>query len=154
MQHVRASDREGVSLIVAQMVADLRRKWGTSVLCISLDGQKETIEALIPQEEGLARAYVIDQKNPDCDIIVRKAAGIINRRFVRAVIVSGAGRLKIDGGTSGDTSAALSGLQRLAQNKDIPVILVSLGDPGTENPSRIGVKIQSFENQSINRYSP
>ena len=83
------------------------------------------------------RAYVIDQKNPDCDIIVRKATGIINRRFVRAVIVSGAGRLKIDGGTSGDTSAALSRLQRLAQNKDIPVILVSLGDPGTENPSRI-----------------
>ena len=30
VQHVRASDREGVSLIVAQMVADLRRKWSTS----------------------------------------------------------------------------------------------------------------------------
>ena len=93
VQRINATDEVSESFIVAQMAADLRKKWNTSVLCISLDGHKETIESLIPQEKAVGNVYVLDQKNPEFEVVLRKAEGIINRRFVRALIISGAERL-------------------------------------------------------------
>ena len=93
VQRINATDEVSESFIVAQMAADLRKKWNTSVLCISLDGHKEAIESLIPQENAVGRVYVLDQKNPEFEVVLRKAEGIINRRFVRALIISGAERL-------------------------------------------------------------
>ena len=93
VQRITATDEVSESFIVAQMAADLRKKWNTSVLCISLDGHKEVIESLIPQENAVGRVYVLDQKNPEFEVVLRKATGIINRRFIRALIISGAERL-------------------------------------------------------------
>ena len=93
VQRINTTDEVSESFIVAQMAADLRKKWNTSVLCISLDGHKEAIESLIPQENAVGRVYVLDQKNPEFEVVLRKATGIINRRFVRALIISGAERL-------------------------------------------------------------
>ena len=93
VQRINATDEVSESFIVAQMAADLRKKWNTSVLCISLDGHKEVIESLIPQENAVGRVYVLDQKNPEFEVVLRKATGIINRRFIRALIISGAERL-------------------------------------------------------------
>lgn len=93
VQRINATDEVSESFIVAQMAADLRKKWNTSVFCISLDGHKEAIESLIPQENAVGRVYVLDQKNPEFEVVLRKATGIINRRFVRALIISGAERL-------------------------------------------------------------
>lgn len=92
VQRINATDEVSESFIVAQMAADLRKKWNTSVLCISLDGHKEAIESLIPQENAVGRVYVLDQKNPEFEVVLRKATGIINRRFIRALIISGAER--------------------------------------------------------------
>ena len=93
VQRISATDEVSASFLVAKMAADLRQKWYTSVLCISLDGHKEAIEAIIPQDNSLARVYVLDQKNPTFEVVLRKAEGIINRRFVRALIISGAEKL-------------------------------------------------------------
>ena len=93
VQRINATDEVSESFIVAQMAADLRKKWNTSVLCISQDGHKEVIESLIPQENAVGRVYVLDQKNPEIEVVLRKATGIINRRFIRALIISGAERL-------------------------------------------------------------
>lgn len=93
VQRINATDEVSESFIVAQMAADLRKKWNTSVLCISLDGHKDAIESLIPRENGVGRVYVLDQKNPEFEVVLRKATGIINRRFIRALIISGAERL-------------------------------------------------------------
>ncbi len=93
VQRITATDEVSESFIVAQMAADLRKKWNTSVLCISLDGHKEAIETLIPQEKAVGNVYVLNQKNPEFEVVLRKAIGIINRRFVRALIISGAERL-------------------------------------------------------------
>lgn len=93
LQRITATDEVSESFIVAQMADDLRKKWNTSVLCISLDGHKEAIESLIPQENTVGNVYVLDQKNPEIEVVLRKATGIINRRFVRALIISGAERL-------------------------------------------------------------
>ncbi len=93
VQRINATDEVSESFIVAQMATDLRKKWNTSVLCISLDGHKEAIESLIPQEKAVGTVYVLNQKNPEFEVVLRKATGIINRRFVRALIISGAERL-------------------------------------------------------------
>ena len=46
VQRINATDEVSESFIVAQMAADLHKKWNTSVLCISLDGHKEAIEII------------------------------------------------------------------------------------------------------------
>ena len=76
VQRIKATDEVSESFIVAQMADDLRKKWNTSVLCISLDGHKEAIESLIPQEKAVGSVYVLNQKNPEIEVVLRKATGI------------------------------------------------------------------------------
>ena len=45
VQRISATDEVSESFIVAQMAADLHKKWNTSVLCISLDDHKEAIDS-------------------------------------------------------------------------------------------------------------
>lgn len=126
VQRINATDEVSESFIVAQMAADLRKKWNTSVLCISLDGHKEAIESLIPQENAVGRVHVLDQKNPEFEVVLRKATGIINRRFVRALIISGAEKL-----TTKTCDSPEQGQEWIAHRLDgfaggigIPIILV------------------------------
>lgn len=127
VQRIYATDDVSESFLVSQMADILRQKWNTSVLCISLDGHKEAIESLIPQEKAIGNVYVIDQKNHILDIVLRKAEGIINRRFIRALIISGAERLTTrtykDNPDKGQEliNHCLNGL---ARDKKIPIILV------------------------------
>ena len=135
VQRVIATDEVSESFIVAQMADDLRKKWNTSVLCISLDGHKEAIESLIPQEKAVGTVYVLDQKNPEFEVVLRRATGIINRRFVRALIISGAERLtakffkdRPDKGQEWITH----NLEGLSRDIDIPVILVKVQEEQSE----------------------
>ena len=128
VQRISATDEVSASFLVARMAADLRQKWNTSVLCISLDGHKEAIESLIPQDGSFAKVYVLDQKNPCFEVVLRKAEGIINRRFVRAVIISGAERLwtrTYKDRPDKELGWIDSRLDGLARGMDIPVILVN-----------------------------
>ena len=132
---ITASDEVSESFIVAQMADDLRKKWNTSVLCISLDGHKEAIESLIPKEKAVGTVYVLDQKNPEFEVVLRRATGIINRRFVRALIISGAERLtakffkdRPDKGQEWITH----NLEELSKGIGIPVILVEIQEEQSE----------------------
>ena len=131
VQRINATDEVSESFIVAQMADELRKKWNTSVLCISLDGHKEAIEALIPQEKAIGNVYVLDQKNPEFEVVFRKATGIINRRFVRALIISGAERLTAkfykDRPNKGQDWIAHK-LEGLSGGIGMPVILVEVMD--------------------------
>ena len=140
VQRINATDEVSESFIVAQMAADLRKKWNTSVLCISLDGHKEAIESLIPQEKAVGNVYVLDQKNHDFEVVLRKATGIINRRFVRALIISGAERLTTktfkDRPEKGQEWIA-SRLDGLSKGIGIPVILVDIHEESVEQITNI-----------------
>ena len=135
VQRITATDEVSESFIVAQMASDLRKKWNTSVLCISLDGHKEAIESLIPQEKAVGTVYVLDQKNPEFKVVLRKATGIINRRFVRALIISGAERLTAkyfqDHPEKGREWIACR-LEGLSRGMGIPVILVRVHEDQSE----------------------
>ena len=131
VQRINATDEVSESFIVAQMADVLRKKWNTSVLCISMDGHKEAIEALIPKEKAVGTVYILDQKNPEFEVVLRKATGIINRRFVRALIISGAERLTAkffkDRPNKGQEWIAHK-LEGLSRGIGIPVILVEVKD--------------------------
>ena len=125
VQRITATDEVSESFIVAQMASDLRKKWNTSVLCISLDGHKEAIESLIPQEKAVGTVYVLDQKNPEFKVVLRKATGI----------VSGAERLTAkyfqDHQEKGREWIA-SRLEGLSRGMGIPVILVRVHEDQSE----------------------
>ena len=138
VQRINATDEVSESLIVAQMADILRQKWNTSVLCISLDGHKEAIESLVPQEKAVGSIYVLDQKNPTVDVVLRKAAGIINRRFIRAIIISGAERLTTrtyKDHPDKEQEFINRCLNGLARDKKIPIILVENKEEAVEQKS-------------------
>ena len=127
VQRINAADEVSESFIVAHMATDLRKKWNTSVLCMSLDGHKDAIESLITQEKAVGNVYIMDQKNPTLEVVIRKATGIINRRFVRAVIISGADRIRTNtyhNCPDKERARIELRLNNMAQGLRIPIILV------------------------------
>ena len=55
----------------------------------SLTGSCDALKARVKNSSTTARLYTVDQKNPDINVILRKAQGMVNRRFVRAVAIEG-----------------------------------------------------------------
>ena len=126
VQRISASELSA-PIIVAQMVIDLRDKWNTMVLCLSLDERKELIESFIMNNGTLANAIetiVLNQKNPDVSVVIKKACGLIHRKFVRAVIISGAERLRLKQTTPDEKAIIDRWLERMSKTESIPLVLV------------------------------
>ena len=114
-------------IIVAEIAIDLRDDWNTKVLCISLDERKELIESFIMNNGTLANTIetiVIYQKNPDVSVVIKKACGLIHRKFVRAVIISGVERLRLKQSSPDEKDIINRWLERMAQTEKVPLILV------------------------------
>ena len=114
-------------IIVAEIAIDLRDNWNTKVLCLSLDERKELIESFIMNNGTLANAIetiVLNQKNPDVSVVIKKASGIIHRKFVRAVIISGAERLRLKQTTPDEKVIIDRWLERMSKTESIPLVLV------------------------------
>ena len=73
----------------AEIVMEFLNKWNTSVAFFSLSCRSETLRDLVKNESATARLYTVDQKNPDPNVILRKAQGMVNRKFVRAIVIEG-----------------------------------------------------------------
>ena len=82
-------DVDAVLPRAAEIVSEFLNKWNTNVVFISLTGRGEALKALVKNESKVARLYTVDQKNPDPNVILRKARGMVNRRFVRAIVLEG-----------------------------------------------------------------
>ena len=82
-------DADSVLPRAAQIVSDFLNKWNTNVVFISLTGRSEDLKALVKNESRVARLFTVDQKNPDPSVILRKARGMVNRRFVRTIVLEG-----------------------------------------------------------------
>ena len=82
-------DLDAVLSRAAEIVSEFLNKWNTNVVFISLTGRSEALKALVKNESRVARLHTVDQKNPDPDVILRKARGMVNRRFVRAIVLEG-----------------------------------------------------------------
>lgn len=116
-------------IIVAEMAIDLRDKWNTKVLCLSLDERKELIESFVMNNGTHANAIetiVLNQKNPDVSVVIKKVCGLIHRKFVRAVIISGAERLTLKRPSSDEKDIINRWLERMSKTERIPLVLVEI----------------------------
>lgn len=73
----------------AEIVSELLNKWNTSVAFISLTCRGEALRALVNNESAVAKLFTVDQKNQTPSVILRKARGMVNRQFVRAIVIEG-----------------------------------------------------------------
>ena len=124
----RISARElRAPIIVSEIAIDLRDKWNTKVLCLSLDERNELIESFVMNNGAHANSIetiVLNQKNPDVSVVIKKVCGLIHRKFVRAVIISGAERLKLKQPSSDEKEIIDRWLERMAKAERIPLVLV------------------------------
>ena len=89
VEHIRTTDEVASLFYVAQEISELLNDWNTNVAFFSLTGRSEALKGLVDNRSSVARLYTIDQKNPDLQVILRKARGMVNRRFVRAIVIEG-----------------------------------------------------------------
>ena len=89
VEHIRTTDEVASLFYVAQEISELLNDWNTNVAFFSLTGRSEALKGLVDNRSSVARLYTIDQKNPDLQVILRKARGMVNRRFVRAIVMEG-----------------------------------------------------------------
>ena len=112
---VCAEDVESAFFLSAQMVSDLLNKWNTNVAFFSLTSRADALERMVLNESKVARLYTVDQKNPELRVIINKAQGMVNRKFVRAVIIEG---------LQHPDQIPQRGLEQFAASAKVPVILV------------------------------
>ena len=117
VQCVCATDAEGALYLGAQMASDLLSKWFTNVAYFSLLCHAEALQALVRNTAGFTRLHAVNQKNPNLQVILNKAQGMVNRKFVRAVIIEGLPAPDPDGWRL---------LQTRAQAADIPIVLLNV----------------------------
>lgn len=124
----RISARElSAPIIVSEIAIDLRDKWNTKVLCLSLDERKELIESFVMNNGAHANSIetiVLNQKNPDVSVVIKKVCGLIHRKFVRAVIISGVERLRLKRPSSDEKEIINRWLERMSKTESIPLVLV------------------------------
>ncbi len=89
VEHIRTTDEVASLFYVAQEISELLNDWNTNVAFFSLTRRSEALKGLVDNRSSVARLYTIDQKNPDLQVILRKAKGMVNRRFVRAIVIEG-----------------------------------------------------------------
>ena len=89
VEHLRTTTTENVLDNLAREISEILNKWNTSVAFFSLTENSEALKARVKNNSATARLYTVDQKNPDINVILRKAQGMVNRRFVRAIAIEG-----------------------------------------------------------------
>ena len=89
VQYVGAADKVGALFLSARMVSDILNKWNTNVVFFSLTGRCDALQGLVKNESPIAKIYAVNQKNPNLQVILRKAKGMVNRKFVRVIFIEG-----------------------------------------------------------------
>ena len=97
VEHIRTADEIQTLFLAAQEVSELLNQWNTNVAFFSLSGRSEGLKQLVENKSAVARLFTVNQKNPDLSLILRKAQGMVNRKFVRALVIEGLpGKLDAD----------------------------------------------------------
>lgn len=89
VEHIRTTDEVQALFLAAQEISELLNQWNTNVGFFSLSSRSEGLKALVDNKSTVARLYTVNQKNPDLNVILRKAQGMVNRKFVRAIVIEG-----------------------------------------------------------------
>ena len=114
-------------LFAGRLIAELRSKYCTSVAYFSTHGTAESVENLQSGHNGLVGTlYAENLENNDCDALYEKAAEMIDRKFVRAIIIDSIEGIDIrnfEGGIRAKRTEIKTCLNILAATKKVPVLL-------------------------------
>ncbi len=83
------TDEVGSLFRTGKIVSEILNEWNTSVAVFSLTGRGDALQSTIDNRSAVARLYMVNQRNPDPQVILRKARGMVNRKFVRVVVIEG-----------------------------------------------------------------
>lgn len=124
VQRIGCYTEERSLIVAAEHVSELLNKWNTNVAVFSLNGHGERLRELVKNESSFARLYTIDQKNHDIGIIIRKIKGLVNRKFVRAVLIEG---------KPFNEEIPWRWLEQVAASKHISITFVGVVDESVDN---------------------
>ena len=119
VQRICATDEVSALFLVAQVVSDLLSKWNTNIAFFSLTGRCDALQSLVKKESSIAKIYPVNQKNPNLQVILRKAQGMVNRKFVRVIFIEGLPDLDAVG---------KRWLEQLAQSTNTSIVVVEVHD--------------------------
>ena len=89
VRYLEGVEEENALLLIARMATEVLNEYNTNVAVFSLTGRSAAIHDLVKNESAVARFYTVDQRNPDLQVILRKAQGMVNRKFVRVIFIEG-----------------------------------------------------------------
>ena len=89
VMRINKTDEVGSLLMASELISEILYEWNTNVAFISLTGRGESLEKMIKGKSRIAKLYAVNQKNQDLQVILRKALGMVHRKFVRAVFIEG-----------------------------------------------------------------
>ena len=128
---IDSSDELAKILFAAKLIAELRSRYCTSVAYFSTHGTAGNVEDIQSDYTGLAGAlYAENLESNDCDDLYCKAVEMIDRKFVRAIIVDCIEGLDVKdfkGGIRAKRTEIKTCLQMLAATKKVPVLLFCPG---------------------------
>ena len=115
VRYLEGVEEENALLLIARMATEVLNEYNTNVAAFSLTGCSAALEDLVKNESAVAKFYTVDQKNSDLQVILRKAQGMVNRKFVRVIFIEGFSGLK---------AAGRRWLAQLAQSTNTSIIVL------------------------------
>ena len=113
------TDEVGSLLMAADMVSEILNVWNVSVAFISLTGRGDALARMVKRESKVAKLYTVNQKNTDLRVILRKALGMVHRKFVRAVFIEG---------YPTDADIPWDSLERTAKAENVSITFIGVVD--------------------------
>lgn len=142
---IDSSDNLAKVFLAASLIAELRRDYCTSVAYFSTRGTAKKIEELQEDHKDLVGAlYAIDLTDNDLNGLCKAATELIEKKFVRAIVIDCLEGLDIkdfDGGVRAKRNEIKSDLNFFAASYKIPALLFC--------PDRKGHK---YGNKELNPY--
>lgn len=89
VRYLEGVEKENALLLIARMATEVLNEYNTNVAVFSLTGRGAALEDLVKNGSAVAKFYAVDQKNLDLQVILRKARGMVNRKFVRVIFIEG-----------------------------------------------------------------
>jgi hypothetical protein len=87
--YLEGMDEVNALLLIAQMSQEVLNDYNTNVAVFSLTSRGSAIQELVNNHSDVAKLYTVNQKNPNLQVILRKAQGMVNRKFVRVIFIEG-----------------------------------------------------------------
>ncbi len=89
VRYLEGVDEKNALLLIARMATEVLNEYNTNVAVFSLTGRSAALQEVVRNKSAVARFYSVDQKNSNLQVILRKAQGMVNRKFVRVIFIEG-----------------------------------------------------------------